>query len=57
MIEPRFSNVISFVHEEFQEFDREGFQPVVHNEFLVEQAMWRQVKSILGEDKDKDKGR
>ena len=26
-----------------QEFDREGFQPVVHNEYLVEQAMWRQV--------------
>ena len=26
-----------------QEFDREGFQPVVHNEYLVEQAMWRQA--------------
>ena len=28
--------------DNFQEFDRGGFQPVVHNEFLVEQAMWRQ---------------
>ena len=33
--------------EDFQEFDREGFQPVVHNEFLVEQAMWRQVRTGL----------
>ena len=29
-------------NDNFQEFDRGGFQPVVHNEFLVEQAMWRQ---------------
>ena len=41
--------------EDFQEFDREGFQPVVHNEFLVEQAMWRQVKTISMKAKMKTK--
>ena len=41
-----FIGSVIFIYKDFQEFDREGFQPVVHNEFLVEQAMWRQVGKV-----------